>query len=257
VSRRSRRLMPIDLLFSRKEWVIGDIFSGRMRLMLALARPRRIALVDDGTITLHLCRLLARGLPLARPDARESRRMRALGVVAGRVLVRMARAGRITLFSYQSLDHPVMLAVQAVGIQVVQNDFVWLRNGVGRADNDPDLEPLFDGRARLLLGSANVADGLSSVAEYMEWVTSETELGAVLYAPHRRESPILVERIAAMAGVEVLHTLLPIELRLAGATRAVEIASRPSSAVDTLGRILDGTGSTIAVRATRRSELAA
>jgi len=94
-----------------------------------------------------------------------------------------------------------------------------------------------------VLGSASVVDGLLAEDDY---VTQIAGLAPASYFPHRRETLSVLQRIAAIEGVEVVDRGLPIELVLAGA-REVTVLSLPSSAVETLRIILLGSGSTIDV----------
>jgi hypothetical protein len=211
---------PLPALGS-DHWVIGDAFSGMTRSALALRMPRRLTIVDDGTITLRLPPVLEGSAPLSRPT--DSAAARAIAELAASRLRQLAETESVELFSYYALPVPMR----------TPNRFRWLRSR-GLVSSAPQ---------RVFLGSAAVVDGLMPEPQYLELVAASAPAS---YFPHRRETLSQLQRVAALPGVEIEHRGLPIELVLAGA-REASVLSMPSSAVETLRIILLGSGSTIDV----------
>ncbi|MFW8745928.1 hypothetical protein, partial [Mesorhizobium japonicum] len=69
------------------------------------------------------------------------------------------------------------------------------------------------------------------------------------YLPHRREPEEVLARVAALDGVELVRTGLPVELALAGTTEPLEIVSLRSTAAITLRQVLEGSGSQVRIEA--------
>ena len=209
--------------FGGGHWIIGDAFSGVTRSALALRMPERLTIVDDGADTLRL-------VPVLTGQARLSR---STDTVAARAIAELATArlrdlddtGALELFSYYALDLPARSP----------NRFRWLRSR-GLVSPVP---------SRIVLGAAAVTDGLLDEDRYLAWVAAQAPAA---YFPHRRETPSLLARVAAIEGIAIEATGLPIELVLAGA-RGVSVVSLPSSAVETLRIVLLGTGSSVEVEA--------
>ena len=214
----SARALPA---FSSDHWVIGDAFSGMARSALALRMPHRLTVVDDGTMTLRLPSVLDGSAQLSRST--DAAPARALAELASSRLRHLHQSGALELFSYYALD----LAART------PNRFRWLRSR--------GLEAVAP--ARVVLGSASVVDGLLGENDYVAQIAA---LAPASYFPHRRETLSVLQRIAAIEGIEVVDRGLPIELVLAGA-REVTVLSLPSSAVETLRIILLGSGSTIEI----------
>lgn len=207
--------------FSSDHWIIGDAFSGMARSALALRTPRRLTVVDDGTMTLRLPSVLDATATLSR--ATDAAPARALAELASSRMRHLHQTGALELFSYYALD----LAART------PNRFRWLRSR-GLSAVAP---------SRVLLGSASVVDGLLGEDDYVAQIAG---LAPASYFPHRRETLSVLQRIAAIEGIEVVDRGLPIELVLAGA-REVTVLSLPSSAVETLRIILLGSGSSIEI----------
>lgn len=233
--------IPWELLRSQRDWVIGDAFSGQFRMAAAAVRPRSITLVDDGDMTLHLASALLGRTGFARRDQRERGLTSLLGGLARERILRLAGSDRVTMFSAFAHE-PVVAGLTTRDVQVETNDFAWLR---------AHARTLELPHARVVLGSAGVADGLLSEDAYFGWLRAVAGEAPVGYLPHRRERPRELERVARVAGVTIVDSGLPAELSLAGTTRPLEVLSLRSSASTTLRRILEGTGSTIRVHATR------
>ena len=205
--------------FSSDHWIIGDPFSGMAKSALAVRMPQHLTVVDDGSMTLRLPSVLNGSAPLTRST--DAAPARAIAELAASRLRHLDQTGALELFSYYALDLPAR----------TPNRFRWLRSRGLVASAPP----------RVVLGSASVVDGLLSESDYLAQIG---RLAPVSYFPHRRETSSVLQRIAAIEGVEVVDHGLPIELVLAGAC-GVEVLSLPSSAVETLRIILLGSGSTI------------
>jgi hypothetical protein len=231
--------IPWGPLRDQSDWVIGDGFSGQFRMAAALLRPRSITLLDDGDMSIHLASALLGRTGFARRDAREGGLTTVLGGMARDRMLRLAHLGRLSMFSAFA-DDPTVAALPARGVRLERNDFPWLRaNG----------RPLHLPSARVVLGSANVADGLLAESDYLSWVREVAAAGPVSYLPHRRERAEQLARVAAIDGVTVIDTGIPAELALAGTSEPLDIVLMRSSASTTLRAVLEGSGSTIRVQA--------
>ena len=208
----------------RGHWVVGDAYSRVTRLALALGRVRWLTIVDDGAITLSLVDVLAGCAPLERPDKVESSVIRAVARRARNRLLLMAARGSLEVFSFYPLEIHMLRSQQ----------FDWLRERA--AESSPHQPGLPDG-SRVILGSAAVVDGSQSADDYLDWV--EAQQLPAFYYPHRRETADLLHRVGLIEGLTISVPGLPIELVLA-ASRGLRIASQPSSALTTLGIILEG-----------------
>jgi hypothetical protein len=216
------RHLPLDGMLgpSSRHWIIGDAFSGVARSALALRMPHRLTIVDDGSASLGLDPVLAGFERLARRgDAALAAPLAELATARLRAL---AARGGVELFSYYALRHE----------SLVPNRFAWLRS----------RELAAPAPRHIILGSAGVVDGLIGEQDYLGWLAGLERPSH--YLPHRRETPELRARVAALSGVEVVEHGIPVELALAGA-RGARISSLASSAVDTLRIILEGSASTI------------
>ncbi|WP_157155300.1 hypothetical protein [Diaminobutyricimonas sp. LJ205] len=224
------RDIPWSQLRRHQGWLLGDALSGQARLALARLRPERVVLVDDGAMTLRLADAFSGRAKFARPNVSEGPTMRLLGRMARSVL----RSAQTTLFTYHHRALPPLAAFRRAGGMVEANSFTWVRRA-GSAIRMP--------QSRVLLGTARVVDGLMTADAHLGWVRAQAAAGPVVYLPHRRETDL--DRVAAVPGVQVVQTGLPVELALAGTDKPLEIVSLPSSAVDTLRIVLAGTGSTV------------
>jgi len=226
--------IPWALLADRREWVVGDGLSGQFQLAMSVLGSRSVTFLDDGIMTIQLARALAGTAALSRPGQGMSRRRALIAGLARERLATIAARESLTMFTVFA-EHPALRALAHRGAGVVENDFAWLREN-GR--------PTSLATRRVVLGAAAVADGTVEAGPYIEWVRSAAEGGAT-YLPHRREPEWLLACVAALPGVTVLRTGLPVELVLAGATEPLDIVSLRSTAVVTLRVVLAGSGSTI------------
>jgi len=231
--------IPWTLLHDQPDWAIGDGFSGQFRMAAAVLRPRSITLLDDGDMSIHLASALLGRTGFARRGIHESGLATLLGGLARDRMLRLAGAGRLTMFSAFA-DDPTVAAVPARDVELVRNTFAWLR-----AHPKPARLP----HARVVLGSARVTDGLISEQRYLDWLRSVAAAGPISYLPHRREERARLAGISSLEGVVIVDSGLPAELLLAGTAEPLEILMMRSSASTTLRAVLEGTGSTVTVSA--------
>lgn len=231
--------VPWMLLAASRHWVIGDPLSGQFRAAAAvLPAPRRLTVVDDGAMVVHAMRALAGEVDYARPGQVESRTKVLLGGLSAERIRGLARAGRVDLFTvFGAAADPARRA----GVEVAADRFDWLR-GAALRDGAPRIRLPHE---RIVLGSARVVDGLLRAERYLGWVRGLAEQGPIVYLPHRRETPALVDAVGSLPGATAVRTDLPVELVLAGVREPLELHTLPSSAVTTLRVVLDGSGSTI------------
>jgi hypothetical protein len=231
--------IPWSLLHDQPDWAIGDGFSGQFRMAAALLRPHSITLLDDGDMSIHLASALLGRTGFARRGIHESGLATLLGGLARDRMLRLAGSRRLTMFTAFAGD-PMVAAVPARDVDLVPNTFAWLR-----AHARPSRLP----HARVVLGSARVADGLLTERRYLDWLRSAAAAGAISYLPHRREQRAQLAAVSSIEGVAVVDAGLPAELLLAGTPEPLEIVMMRSSASTTLRAVLEGTGSTVTVSA--------
>lgn len=229
--------IPWSLLHDQPDWAIGDGFSGQFRMAAAVLRPRSITLLDDGDMSIHLASALLGRTGFARRDTHESGLATLLSGLARDRMLRLAGSRRLTMFSAFA-DDPTVAAMPARDVSVVRNTFAWLR-----AHARPAKLP----HARVVLGSARVADGLVGAQDYDRWLRSVAASGPVSYLPHRRERGDHLARISSLDGVTLVDAELPAELLLAGTVEPLEVVMMRSSASTTLRAVLEGSGSTVTV----------
>jgi hypothetical protein len=143
---------------------------------------------------------------------------------------------RLEISTAFALGHDRLTALADRGIRVTPHRLDWVRR---------TARPIATPGNRVMLGSARVVDGIVPLNEYLSWVRAEAAAGELAYLPHRRETTEVIDAVAALPGVSVFDTGLPIELVLAGATEPLEVVSLQSSATTTLAHVLAGSGSTI------------
>jgi hypothetical protein len=233
--------IPWGLLTSRRAWIIGDGFSGQFHTAVGAVGARSVTFVDDGLMTIQLARALSGGEPFHRPGQSPGRGRSVLASLARDRLLALAARERLS-FHTVFAGHDAVQGLESRGIRVTENDFAWLRE-----HGAPHTLPA----TTVVLGAAAVADGSITAPRYVEWVRSTTAHGPVAYLPHRREPAAVLTAVAAVPGVTVVHTGVPVELALAGTTQALEIVTLPSTAAMTLRALLADTGTTIRTRTLR------
>ena len=235
--------IPWGLLARHRDWAIGDAFSGQFRLASSVLRPRSIALLDDGALTLSVADALLERAGYARPGNRESSVSTLLGGRARDRMLRLARRERLEISTGFELGEERLTALADRGIRVTPHRLDWVR-GTAR--------PIAVPGNRVLLGSARPGDGLVPLADYLGWVATEASKGDLAYLPHRREQRSVLDAVAEFPGVTVYETGLPVELVLAGAQEPLEVLTLPTSAETTLRHVLAGSGSSIRRRSVAR-----
>ena len=208
--------------------IVGDVYSGQFRSLVATTGIRDLVIVDDGSATVHFAATLGTA-PLIRMAQTEGVLMRALGGYLGSRLVAAAARGRVTLFTAYGSD-PSVRALESRGVRLAANDYSWLRSvtpATGAVHH-----PL------IVLGSALVTDGQVGVEDYLDWVRALAAVEPLSYLPHRRESSAQRDAVAAISGVTLEPGVLPVELVLGAAGALHRVETLPSSAVATLRAIL-------------------
>lgn len=238
--RLDRRIMPRRDFAAGRPWLVGDPYSGQVQVRLDRAEPSLLTLVDDGAITRLLAEQLRRGEPIARP--RVSRLVPALRRELARRttqrLLALAAAGRLSMTTYLSEHDPSVATLRAVGVRVTTHQFDVTRRWGDRARAVPPS-------ARIVLGTARVADGLVDASLELQRITELARSGAMAYLPHRREPHWFLTAVERTPDVVVIAHRLPIELALGGVERPLEVIAAPSTAAETLPIVLRGTDSTV------------
>jgi hypothetical protein len=238
--------IPWNLLARHGHWLVGDGFSGQFRLAAAVLRPRRVTFLDDGALALAYADTLLGRRPYARPHQTEGRVATTVAPFTAELIRRRADARRAGLFTAFDLGDDRVDALTDRGFGIRRHDFAWTRATAPRA---PEL-----GR-RIVLGSARPVDGRMRLLDYLRWVR-DAAAGGAAYLPHRRETPEQLDAVAAVPGVRILETKLPVELVLAGAPEPLDIHTLPSSTLTTLPLVLAGTGSRVHAGAPQGSKRA-
>lgn len=227
--------IPWGLLARHGHWLVGDGFSGQFRLAAAVLRPHRVTFLDDGGLAVAYADTLLGRRPYARPGVRERGATAFAAPFAAELVHRRAGARRAGLFTAFDLGEDRRDALTDQGFGIRRHDFTWTR---ATAPAAPEL-----GR-RIVLGSARPVDGRMLLVDYVRWVRQAAGEGAV-YLPHRRETAEQLDAVAALEGLRVRETKLPVELVLAGTRAPLEVHTLPSSTTTTLPLVLAGTGSTV------------
>ncbi|MBD3940771.1 hypothetical protein IF188_03530 [Microbacterium sp. NEAU-LLC] len=227
--------IPWKLLAEHGHWLVGDGFSGQFRLAAAVLRPRRLTFLDDGAHAIAYADTLLGRRPYSRPDIHERGLTTVAAPFAAELVHRRAGARRAGMFTAFDLGDDRLDALADQGYAVRRHDFAWTRAFAPAA---PGL-----GR-RIVLGSALPVDGRMMLLDYVRWVRTAAGDGAV-YLPHRRETSEQLDAVAAVPGIRVQQTGLPVELVLAGAREPLEVLTLPSSTTTTLPLVLAGTGATV------------
>jgi hypothetical protein len=230
--------IPWAALASRRDWVIGDGFSGQFRLALSTVGARQITFVDDGRMTIDLVEAVRGDIAFARPGHDESAAKTFLGESTRSRLRRLANRGRLTFYS--AFADRIASSGPGATLRIRPNRFDWLR---------AHARPVALPHLRVVLGSAGIADGTIDPSRYLDWLARIAANGSLSYLPHRRESRELLSIVDGIDGVRVVETDLPVELALAGTADALQIISLGSTADTTLARILAGTGTAVHVLA--------
>jgi hypothetical protein len=201
--------------------IVGDPFSRFVQTLLPMTDSRDVVVVDDGTATWEFAKCIDAGNPLVR-----------WGVPLSGAERRATRATRffspsptrqVTVFSCLN-DAAPMSAVP------LANRYEWTRSWSRPEVVDDELD---------VLGVSLVDNGLIRREPYVAAVADLARGSApVRYIAHRRESQSLVAEIAALPGVRVVRSDLPVELGLRRGPVARRIVAFPSTAAHTLPVVL-------------------
>lgn len=239
--------IPWTLLARHRHWLVGDGFSGQFRLAAAVLRPQRITFLDDGANALPFADVILARRRYARPGVAEGRVSALLAPFALHTVDSRAARGGVDFFTAFDFGAARRAALAERGVPALTHDFAFTRS-----HRRPTALP----SRRVVLGSAGPADGRITDGAYLRWVRAEAASGDISYLPHRREPAHQRAAAAAVPGVHLVDTGLPVELALAGADAALEIVTLPSSTATTLPLVLAGTGSTVRVRRVSDADVA-
>jgi hypothetical protein len=217
-------------------WVTGDAYSGKVQTeLLRGIRAEEVVILDDGLATLKLLSTLVsdRPAPLVRPRSQAGAPRQVLGLAARHQLRGLARQGRLLVFTALPVPAAVERRFGALGGKLERHRFEWLGT---RPVTENIQEPT------ILVGSAMPADGLIHAGPYIDWVRSLTEDGPVSYFPHRRETPEVLDALAAHPLIRVNEHTVPVEMRLRGLRPGQVVRALPSTVLASLRLILAPAG---------------
>ena len=235
-----RRVMSWGVFATGTPWLVGDAYSGHVQVRLDRAEPSALTLVDDGAITRLLAEQLSAGTPLLRPRPPRllPRMRRELAARTTRRLLALAAEGRLAVTTFLPQSDPAVVRLLGLGAMVTTHRFEVTRRWGERAMAVPT-------DARIVLGTARVADGLDDPSVALERIARLARSAAVAYLPHRREPAWFLRAAGRLRDVVVVAPRQPIELALAGTARPLDVITAASTASETLPIVLRNTGSTI------------
>ncbi len=217
-------------------WVVGDAFSGQVqRQLLRSPAADEVVVLADGLSTRKLLTELTGETPrpLLRPRAPRTAARSALGLAAWFRLRRLARQGKLLVFTALPIDTAVHVEFGRLGGHLEFHRFEWLST---QPVTETVREPI------IMVGSAMPADGLIYADPYINWVHDLTQDGPVGYFPHRRGTPEVLERIAAHPMIHMKEHTVPVEMRLRGLCPPQTVHCLPSTVLASLGLLLSTTG---------------
>jgi hypothetical protein len=211
--------------------IVGDPFSRYVQTLLPATDARDVVVVDDGTATWEFAKCIDAGKPLVRwgtpisgPERRATRAGRFYSPSVDRAL---------TVFSCLNDAAPL-------GATALANRYEWTRSWNRPEVVDDELD---------VLGVSLVDTGIIRREPYVAAVADLARRHrAVRYIAHRRESQALVAEIAALPGVRVVRSDLPVELGLRRGPVARRVVTFPSTAAHTLPVVLSDVRVTVEVR---------
>lgn len=220
-----------NLLLGRRRLVVGDPYSGIIQVLVSLGRPEEVTIVDDGTATLEFARQWTGGDQLNRWHRPER--------TAGSQLVERVRAQlaanlrrRLSAEFGCRLRVFTSLPVELGGVEVLPNDYRWLRSRFG----PPPIRPGAD-----LVGTSLVETGVVSTLCYLQGVSRlARRFGVERYLAHRKEAEDKLELVAGL-GLEVVRARLPLEIVARQGPVGSTLVSFPSTVVHTLPLVLADT----------------
>jgi hypothetical protein len=220
--------------------VVGDPFSGIIQVIISVVGPSEVTVVDDGSATLEFARQWAAGEQLTRWHQRVTDSTNPGGQLAGLVRTRVAGTARRRLSPHVGCTLRLFTAmpVSLAGIEVVANDYGWVRARYG--------PPLIKTSADLV-GTSLVEAGVLDEEAYLDTVADLADRHRVdRYFAHRKEQDRKLRRISAL-GLQIMQPLLPLELIARRGPIGHSVLSFPSTVVHTLPRVLSGSASEIVV----------
>lgn len=235
---RSVRAMAAELK-EVDRLVIGDPFSGVIQVIISIAHPTEVTIIDDGTATLEFARQWAAGEQLTRwhqwrkpPSSRNQLGGLVRGQMAGSARRRLSQQFGCSLRLFTSM--PVSLP----SVAVLPNTYDWVR-----ARHEP---PVIKTGADLV-GTSLVESGVLDQEAYLDAVAELAHDHRVdRYFAHRKEDDAKLRRIASL-GLQVVQPILPLELVARRGPIGRQVLSFPSTVVHTLPVVLAGSASEVVV----------
>lgn len=202
--------------------IIGDPFSGVLQVIIGVARPERLVVVDDGSATLRFAEIMDTGGELVRWH-----RTGGGSVIARSVAARAKRrmlCGPTELFT--------AMPVHTRSMPVRHNDLGWTRQRFAA----PALLPGAD-----LVGTSLVESGVVDERTYLATVLALMDRHRITrYLAHRRESTEKLIKIADI-GLQVIRPDVPLEIFARTSGVAERMISFPSTVLHTLPPALSDT----------------
>ncbi len=216
-----------NLLLGRRRLVVGDPYSGVIQLLVSLARPEEVTIVDDGTATLEFARQWTGGDELNRWHRPEAGGHQLIERVRSQLAVNLRR--RLSAEFGCRLRVFTSLPVDLDQVAVLPNDYRWLKSRFG----PPPVRPGAD-----LVGTSLVETGVVSALSYLQGVSRLTQrFGVQRYLAHRKEAEDKLELVAGL-GLAVVRADLPLEIVARRGPVGATVVSFPSTVVHTLPIVL-------------------
>lgn len=228
--------------------VAGDLYSGLLHATIAVGRPRRIVVLDDGAATLRAVAALADGTAALHRAHSVRLRQRLVARPGTAGLYRLARRGRVTMstglassaraFETTERADPrdpgdPFSRLERCGFHVRRHDFSWSRAVPIGEVSHPSKRI-----RRVVVGSSLAVDGLLDPTYYRQWLTEQLAHDGTMFAPHPREHAAM-HRLAASLGAELAAGTegLPVELAIRDLPGVLVVATLPSTAALTIAAI--------------------
>ena len=155
------------------------------------------------------------------------------GRVGGSELRRLARRGRVAVFTGMPVADEQLHRLRARGLTVTTHRFGW-----SRRVPVPAVEVAVDAVRTIVLGSSLAHDGLLDHDFYVRWLDESLRSERLMFVPHRRDLAEARER-AATAGASIYTppSGLPVELVVRDLPHGLIVHALPSTAVLTIPAI--------------------
>ncbi len=234
---RSVRAMAAELK-GVDRLVVGDPFSGVIQVIISIAHPTEVTIVDDGTATMEFARQWAADEQLTRwhqwrpPVPRNQISGLVRGQMAGSTRRRLSQQFGCSLRLFTSM--PVSLP----SVDVVPNTYGWVRT----RHEPPVIKTGAD-----LVGTSLVESGVLDKDAYLHAVVELARDHRVdRYFAHRKEDDLKLQQISSL-GLQVMQPILPLELVARRGPIGRRVLSFPSTVVHTLPVVLAGSASEVVV----------